>query len=43
MPDKVKELQSKWDWWNLLNVDPLWGGDSTATNPAAAGAKKKKT
>ena len=24
-PDKVKELQAKWDAWNKENVDPLWG------------------
>ena len=43
MPDMVKALQAKWDEWNVLNVDPLWGGDPTATNAAAAAAKKKKT
>ena len=26
MPDKVKELQAKWDAWNKDNVAPLWGG-----------------
>ncbi len=26
MPDKVKELQAKWDTWNASNKDPLWGG-----------------
>ncbi|HVJ67688.1 MAG TPA: sulfatase, partial [Caulifigura sp.] len=26
MPEKVKELQAKWDSWNKDNVDPLWGG-----------------
>ena len=25
-PDKVKELQAKWDEWNKANVKPLWGG-----------------
>jgi len=24
-PDKVKELQAKWDAWNKSNVPPLWG------------------
>ena len=39
MPDKVKELQSKWDAWNKGNVKPLWGaggGDSDGTEPGAA-------
>ncbi len=26
MPEKVKELQAKWDEWNTSNVKPLWGG-----------------
>lgn len=25
MPDKVRELQEKWDSWNSSNVAPLWG------------------
>jgi len=25
MPEKVKELQAKWDRWNESNVQPLWG------------------
>jgi len=29
MPEKVKELQSKWDAWNGSNVRPLWGGSHT--------------
>jgi len=30
-PDKVKELQAKWDAWNKSNVAPLWGdGGATA-------------
>ncbi|MEW6305487.1 MAG: sulfatase [Verrucomicrobiota bacterium] len=36
MPDKVKELQAKWDAWNKANVNPLWGGKGDA------GAKKKR-
>lgn len=36
MPDKVKELQAKWDTWNKDNVAPLWGGA-----PAGKGAGKK--
>jgi arylsulfatase A-like enzyme len=34
-PDKVKELQSKWDEWNKSNVAPLWGGSN-------APARKRK-
>lgn len=43
MPDKVKELQAKWDEWNQSNVAPLWGGGKKAGNRAkpGAGAKKK--
>ena len=29
MPDKVKELQGKWDAWNSSNMKPLWGGGTT--------------
>jgi arylsulfatase A-like enzyme len=42
MPDKVKELQSRWDTWNTGNVQPLWGGDQTGSNAGAPGAKKGK-
>lgn len=53
MPDKVKELQAKWDSWNTSNVPPLWGGgkgDSDGgepgvpgTPPGKKGKKKAKT
>lgn len=33
MPDKVKELQSKWDVWNAGNVKAMWGNDSAAARP----------
>lgn len=26
MPEKVAELQAKWDAWDVANVAPLWGG-----------------
>ena len=26
MPEKVAELQARWDAWNATLVDPLWGG-----------------
>lgn len=38
MPDKVKELQAKWDDWNHTNVPPLWGGKEKR----GKGMKKKK-
>ena len=45
-PDKVKELQAKWDAWNATLVAPLWGGgksDSDGPEPGApAKAKKRK-
>jgi arylsulfatase A-like enzyme len=50
MPEKVRELQAKWDAWNAGNVKPLWGGqhlDDDGDEPGAAkrrngkGAKKK--
>lgn len=40
MPDKVTELQSKWDAWNGANVKPLWGGDGA--RPGTPVAKKGK-
>ena len=45
MPDKVKELQSKWDAWNATLVKPLWGGgkgDSDGAEPGAPVKKRKK-
>jgi arylsulfatase A-like enzyme len=30
MPEKVKELQAKWDVWNEGNAAPLWGGGGKA-------------
>jgi arylsulfatase A-like enzyme len=44
MPDKVKELQQKWDAWNANNVKPLWGndgGDHDGAEPGAAPRRKK--
>lgn len=45
MPDKVKELQAKWDAWNHGNVPPLWkgkGGDSDGAEPGQPMRKKGK-
>lgn len=39
MPDKVKELQAKWDTWNQGNVAPLWGGKEKRAK--GKGMKKK--
>ncbi|MEQ2005443.1 MAG: sulfatase-like hydrolase/transferase [Limisphaerales bacterium] len=44
-PDKVKELQGKWDEWNKANVKPLWGGgkaDNDGPEPGAPAKKGKK-
>lgn len=44
MPDKVRELQTKWDAWNKTLMKPLWGygkGDSDG-DPKQPKAKKKK-
>jgi arylsulfatase A-like enzyme len=43
MPDKVKELQSKWDAWNAANVKPLWGGGTTDSDGDEPGAKQATT
>lgn len=42
-PEKVAELQAKWDAWNLQNVQPLWGGqgDSDGDEPGASPKKGK--
>jgi arylsulfatase A-like enzyme len=37
-PDKVKELQAKWDIWNKLNIPP----GTTEGDPSATGEKKKR-
>lgn len=43
MPDKVKELQAKWDAWNQSNVPPLWGeGKANSDCPEPSGQKKRK-
>lgn len=42
MPDKVKELEAKWDRWNESNVAPLWGGGKKAGDGAEPGAPKKR-
>jgi hypothetical protein len=40
MPDKVKELQTKWDAWNQSNVEPKWGGANTRENRTSRNASR---
>jgi arylsulfatase A-like enzyme len=42
MPDKVTELQAKWDAWNTGNVKPLWGGKSSDSDGAGPGADPRR-
>ena len=44
MPDKAKELQSRWDVWNATLMKPLWafGPSDSDGDPKAPKAKKKK-
>jgi len=41
-PEKVKQLQARWDEWNRGNVKPLWGPDYGDNDGAEPGAVKKK-
>jgi arylsulfatase A-like enzyme len=41
MPDKVRELQARWDAWNAELVRPLWGGNSLEGKGKAKKAKAK--
>lgn len=41
-PDKLKELQSKWDAWNATLVPPLWGGGKADSDGAEPGSSAKK-
>jgi arylsulfatase A-like enzyme len=43
MPEKVKELQTKWDAWNKDNVPPAWGNPTgQGKGKQGAGNKNKK-
>lgn len=45
MPDKLKELQARWDAWDATLVPPLWGGgrrDNDGTEPGARVKKRKQ-
>jgi hypothetical protein len=39
MPDKLKELEGKWDAWNKGNADPLWGGGAKGKGKKARQSK----
>jgi len=44
-PEKVKELQARWDEWNQANVKPLWGsggGDNDGPEPGLNKRGKQK-
>lgn len=41
-PEKVKQLQARWDEWNRSNSKPLWGADYADNDGAEPGAAKKK-
>ncbi len=40
-PDKLKELQAKWDAWNATLAKPLWGGGRADSDGAEPGAPEK--
>ena len=40
-PEKVKDMQAKWDAWNATLVKPLWGGEPSGANAAQPGIEKK--
>ena len=42
MPDKVKELQGRWDAWNATLVPALWGNGKTDSDGAEPGAPAKE-
>jgi len=44
MPEKAKELQSKWDAWNATLIDPLWGSGKNDSDgdPGEKKVKEKK-
>lgn len=41
MPEKVKELQAKWDAWNQSNVPARWGGSKSGENAPIPGSANK--
>ena len=40
-PEKLKELQAKWDAWNATLAKPLWGGDWGDSDGAEPGARPR--
>jgi arylsulfatase A-like enzyme len=42
MPEKVRELQAKWNAWNAGNVKPLWGGQHLDHDGDEPGAPERK-
>lgn len=42
MPEKVKELQSRWAAWNAANLRPLWGSTHTDNDGAEPGTRPPK-
>jgi arylsulfatase A-like enzyme len=42
MPEKVKELQDKWNAWNAANVKPAWGEGAMDNDGPEPGAPVKK-
>jgi hypothetical protein len=42
MPDKLNELQAKWDAWNRSNVAPLWGSGAGEGGEGKKAKKNKK-
>jgi arylsulfatase A-like enzyme len=41
MPDKLNDLQAKWDTWNKGNTNPLWGGGGGEGGKAKKAKKAK--
>jgi len=42
MPDKVKELEAKWNAWNASNTKPRWGAAHTDNDGAEPGTRPSK-
>ena len=42
MPDRVKELQAKWDAWDADNIKPRWGSAHTDNDGAEPGTRPPK-
>lgn len=42
MPEKLQEMQTKWDTWNATLVKPLWGPGARDSDGAEPGARRNK-